>query len=118
MRFWRKSGSERFERGVQDKIIKETKRELSCIKDRVERVLILLGKQTKAETDAGSLESARDHKRTHDQGYNWLRSAKRRNLASTESRRSTDECSSQSRRNTRQQHTALCLPDGKFANSE
>ena len=68
-------------------IIQEKKRELRSIAERVERVLILLGKQTRAETDAGCLESAMDHKRPHDHGYDWLRSAKRRNLASAESRR-------------------------------
>ena len=54
-------------------IIQEKKRELRSIADRVERVLILLGKQTRAETDAGCLESAMDQKRTHDHGYDWLR---------------------------------------------
>ena len=54
-------------------IIQEKKRELRSIADRVERVLLLLGKQTRAETDAGCLESAMDQKRTHDHGYDWLR---------------------------------------------
>ena len=83
-------------RGAQDEVI-QTKRKIRRIEDRVVRTLVIFRELTRAETDARSPERARDHERTHGPWYDWLRSSKQSNLASAQSRRSTDICSSRSR---------------------
>ena len=47
-------------RRVTEEILQEAKQEVRRIEDRLERVLMLFGTQTRAETNAGCLESARD----------------------------------------------------------
>ena len=55
----------------------------------------MFGKRTRAEESVGSQQSTREHDRMYKKWYEWLRSAKQRNIASAESERRTNEYSNQ-----------------------
>ena len=71
--------------------MQEAKRELGCIENWIEGDLESFGKGTRAEICIGSHESARKHIKMYKKRYDWHRSMKRKNIASAESKKRTDD---------------------------